>query len=103
MKIEVIKNDFGYIYRFELKEPDGTPTDLTGATINLRARHSEDSASTLVKAMTIDTPATDGVVLYTVAAVDFPKEGVYYAEIEVTAAGKLITYPGFTIVVIPKV
>lgn len=103
MKIEVIKNDFGYVYQFELKEPDGTPTDLTGASLLIRARHSEDSTALLSKVITIDTPAANGVALYTLETADFPIEGVYYAEIEMTVSGKKVTYPGFTIVVIPKV
>ncbi len=103
MKIEVIKNDFGYVYRFALKEPNGTATDLTAATVIIRARHSEDAGSTLSKALTLDTPLTNGIAFYTLAANDFPIPGVYYAEIEMTVTGKKVTYPGFTIVVIPKV
>lgn len=103
MKIEVIKNDFGYVYQFALKEPDGSATNLTGATIRIRAQHSEDENSTLEKTISADTPLTNGIAMYTLEAGDFPIDGVYYAEIEVTSAGKLVTYSGFTIVVIPKV
>lgn len=103
MKIEVIKNDFGYGYQFTLREPDGSPTDLTGAVVTLRAQHSEAESASLIKTISAEMPLASGVVLYVVDAADYPIEGVYYAEIELTAAGKKVTYPGFTILVIPKV
>lgn len=109
MKIEIIKNDFGYSYRFFLKEPDGTASDLTEAqSVKLRATHSEFPESFVEHDMVVDDAAT-GAVVYTLAADDFIREGVYYGEIQVTLGEESgepeqqVTYSGFTLIVLPRV
>lgn len=102
MKIEIIKSDYGYSYQFTLKEPDGTPSDITDSTVTLRARHSE-FGDVVEKPMTIINP-TAGTVKYELEEGDFTREGVYYAEVVTEVDGdRRATYPGFTLMVIPKV
>lgn len=104
MKIEIIKNDFGYSYRFYLKNADGSASSIdTDSTVKLRARHSENEDVVVEKELEISN-AAGGVVLYTLQASDFSRDGVYYGEIEVSLdAESKTTYQGFTIVVLPKV
>lgn len=107
IKIEVVKNDYGYSYIFNLKNPDGTAADLSGMTAKIRARHIDFPETTLEKSIEI-TDDEAGRCEYTVAADDFAKEGLYYAEVETTSGdesgdGATISYQGFSIVVIPKV
>lgn len=103
MKIEVIKNDFGYSYTFNLKEPDGTPSDLTGAVVTFKGTHSEFPSNKVETVMTVED-AVNGVASFTIAEDTFPIEGVYYGEIQaVYTTVKQVTYPDFTIVVIAKV
>jgi hypothetical protein len=103
MKIDIIKGDSGYGYSFNLKEPDGTITDLTAAeSAKIRATHSDFPEVTFEKAVSIED-AVNGIVLYTLGADDFTKDGVYYSEIRVTFPGKEITYQGFSMIVLPRV
>lgn len=76
---------------WELKAPDGTPVDLSGATARLMARDSAGtvvlSASTADGSLTI-TPATgriDMVVPY--AATETISPGAYQYDLEVTYGG----------------
>jgi hypothetical protein len=103
MKIEVIKNDFGYAYTFNLKEPNGTASDLTGAVVKFKGTHSEFPNNQAESTMAV-LDAANGIASFTVATDTFPIAGVYYGEIEaVYTTVKQVTYPGFTIVVLAKV
>lgn len=101
MKIEIIKGDYGYSYKFYLKEPDGSVSNLDGATLKLRAKHSEKDIA-VEKEVSVLTAAA-GTCLYTLGENDFQTDGVYYGEIEVSKESQLATYQGFTIIVLAKV
>jgi len=66
---------------------DGTPLDLTGATVTFHMVNSAGVAKITNAAATVEAPATDGKISYTWTASDTDTVGAFRAEFELTLAG----------------
>lgn len=102
--VKRIVGDYGDTYTFGLTEPDGTPSDLTGATAaKLQMRREGYSTYQASGACVIVSPPTGGVVTYTVAATDFPSPGIYYCQVEATYPTKTLTWDVLAVTVVDRV
>lgn len=88
-------NDTGPPLRRTLIEAaTGLPVDLTGASVKYIMTKEDKSTGKINAAMTIESPATSGVVRYDWQAADTTPAGNFPSEIEVTkASGEKITFP----------
>lgn len=73
-----------------LLNPDGTPTNLTGATVTFRMTNGTD---TVEAAAIVESPPTDGQVTYEWAPGDLDVWGGYAAEWIVDQSGATQTFP----------
>jgi hypothetical protein len=95
-------------FQTTLTQADGTPQDLTGATVIgvMRARGRPSGSAKVSQAMTIVAPATNGVVQLLWQAGDTDTPGVYDFETRVTlASGRAVSFPGGTkdtVMIVPK-
>ncbi len=86
------QNDTSPALRGTVKDGNGDPVDLTGATVHF---HMRDTSGNVV----IDAPATiitpaEGVLEYVWATGDTEAAGIFKAEFEVTFSdGSVATYP----------
>jgi len=98
-----IAGDYGDTLTFNLKEADGTPTNLSGATaVTFKARR-EGSTATVVDELAAVSDALNGIVTYIVQTTDFPVAGLYYCQIEVTFAARIVTWDVLVVNVVRKV
>ncbi len=70
-----------------------TNLDLEGAT-DIKLRIKSPAGTTVTRSLTganIDTPATQGIVRYLVAAADFTLPGLYKIQVSNETAGKKLT------------
>lgn len=68
---------------FTIKDPDGNPINLTGATIKLYVRKIGASVTKLQVSCSIDE-AINGTCFYNWQANDLNQDGSYHAELEIT-------------------
>ena len=104
-QITVLKGDYGYDLNFVLQDTTGVVYDLTTA-MSLLFRVQKPNGIEALKfanAMSVVAPATAGTCKYTTTSTDFNQTGVYNAEIQVTFAGKVITFDSIEITAIPKI
>lgn len=99
MSIEIKKGNYGIDLEFEVKNPDGTPFDLTGYTVTLKVW--KPGKATLSLSATCEIiDAANGKCRYTVKEGDFQEVGDFYAELELTKAGVCIDTETFGIKVV---
>jgi hypothetical protein len=101
--IPVFQGDYGYqLGPWTLEDGAGNPQNLNGATIVLNVQDSQDPSGALLfsGAVSIDN-ATSGLVHYTVANGNFPRPGVFLAQIVASYSGEQVSWPKFQIVVQP--
>ncbi|KKL83826.1 hypothetical protein LCGC14_1970830, partial [marine sediment metagenome] len=90
-KVIVKQNDFGYYLNFTVQNHDGTVFNLAGYTITLNVwRESRFPIILLAGACGI-VVAADGTCRYLVVTGDFPDEGMFKYELEMTAVGENIS------------
>lgn len=80
------RGDTSPAFRATLRDAEGDPIDLTGATARFLMR---DKLSRVVKvnaAADIESPETGGVVVYEWSAADTDTAGAFECEIEITFA-----------------
>jgi hypothetical protein len=99
-EIEIVKDDKNYDLQFTLKNYDQSVFDLTGYSLLFKAQAYADSSIKVSRAMTIVTAAS-GICKYTVQEGDFNLVGDYYAEIQCTKSGEIVTFTDLKIVVLP--
>lgn len=106
MRVKRVKQDqAGSRLRAQLLEPDGSPMDLTGATVRFLMRAPGSSALKVDGEGEIES-AAEGRVAYVWQAADLDQLGRYEAEWEVQRGGAVIRVPGDSYVridVIPSV
>lgn len=100
-KISVVQNDALYDLNFTLTDNSGTPINLAGATILLKAQIEHTTTLKFTGSMSI-VDASTGKCKYQVQATDFSQAGKYMAEIQVTIGTQIITYSGIIINVEPE-
>lgn len=90
----VKRNDSGRVIQATLGDADtGTPTDLSGCTVVFVMSHATTGTVREGNA-SVASPASAGVVNYTLSGTDTATAGTLNCEFEVTtAANKKITYP----------
>ncbi len=100
--LKLIQNDVGFDINFALKQNDGTTAfDLTLNTgLTFKMKLISSGTNKISAAITVDD-AFNGLCHYTVLANDLDTVGGYEQEIQVTFAGKTITFKGETIKVSP--
>jgi hypothetical protein len=101
--IEVNQNDYGYqLGPWTLEDGNGNAQNLTGASLVLNVQDSQDPSGALLfsNAVSIDN-AVSGIVHYTVASGNFPRPGVFLAQIVASYTGEVVSWPTFQIVVLP--
>lgn len=84
-------NDTRPLLHATLKDRDGTPIDLTGASVRFLWRL-QGTTSAQSKAATLVVPSA-GEVEVNLTPADLPTAGVYDAEFEITANGHVISVP----------
>lgn len=104
MAFTIKQSDTSPSIRATLKDADGNPINLTGATVQFHMK-SVDGTLTVDQAATITTPLA-GVVTYDWQASDTDVAGTYSAEFEVTYADLSVeTFPNtdnLAIVITPE-
>jgi hypothetical protein len=102
--IQVNQGDYGYeLGPWTMEDGSGNALNLTGATLALNVQDSQDPDSDLLfsGSISIDN-ATEGLVHYTVAQGNFPRVGVFLAQIVATYSGsEQVTWPTFQIKALP--
>lgn len=77
----------------QLKNPDGTPVDLTATDVDIRITKARGGDNVVNSTASIQN-ASDGVVRYTLQASDTEDSGRYRVEFEVTyGTGQVETFP----------
>lgn len=82
--------DAGLTVTFSVVKPDGTPYNLTGATVTWVVEGVGSFACTV-------TDPTGGVCTRTVAAADFTRPGRYRAQLKVTSGSSVFHSHIFTV------
>lgn len=100
-KIDIVAGDKGYSLTFTLENSDGTAYDITGMECNLKVQVQGGSALAFTGAMTV-TGGAAGQCQYTVLDGDFDDVGPYYAEIEVSGGGTVVTFQDIVITAKPQ-
>jgi hypothetical protein len=92
MSIQLVQNDTGFELSFTIKDGDGNAYDLTGASVEF---HLSDKAfENKVSGACSITDAEAGLCKYTVQDGDLDlTPGKYLGELQITAAGKVVTNP----------
>jgi hypothetical protein len=99
-----VQNDYGDTLTFNLKEADGSASDLTGQTsLKVQVRREGYSGFVWSNPAAILLPATNGQITYTVQAADFTVPGIYYLQVEVKFATKEVTYDVAIVNVEPEI
>jgi hypothetical protein len=101
--IPVNQNDYGYeLGPWTLEDGAGNPQDLTAATLVLNVQDTQDPSGALLFSgvISVDT-ASEGLVHYTVASGNFPRPGVFLAQIVASYSGEQVSWPTFQIIVVP--
>ena len=101
--IQINQNDFGYqLGPWTLEDGNGNAQDLTGATVALNVQDSQDPSDALLFSGSVSVDnATSGLVHYTVASGNFPRPGVFLAQVVASYSGEQVSWPTFQIIVIP--
>ena len=89
--VTIKKGDTDRFFADQLRV-DGTPTDLTGATVKFLLKPATGGAAKVNASASIVT-AAEGRVKYAPQPADVDTAGVFNQEWEVTIAGKVLTYP----------
>jgi len=101
--IQVNQNDYGYeLGPWTLEDGSGAAQNVTAAAIVLNVQDSQDPSGVLLftGSVSIDN-ATAGLVHYTVANGNFPRPGVFIAQIVASYSGEQVSWPAFQIIVLP--
>lgn len=101
---KVVQNDYGYQMPFSLQDGNGNAQDLTSASLVLNVQDSQDPYGALLftGALTVDD-ASLGLVHYTVANGNFPRYGIFLAQVVATYSGsEQMSWPPFQIIVEPE-
>ena len=87
MKLSVKKGDYGYYLYFHIRDAKGSPIDLVGYTLNLKAwvLGAPGDIKWTITGSIIN--ALKGVSRFEVANTHFTTAGKYVGEIELTKAG----------------
>lgn len=94
MTFYVKQNDTAPSIRATLKDGDDAVIDLTDATVRFHMRTIGGTTAKIDSAVSIVSPATDGVVQYDWIAADTDTIGSFQAEFEVTYSnGRIETFP----------
>jgi hypothetical protein len=99
-----IEKDFGDTVTLQLREADGTSSDLTGATAAF-VQVRREGYNTLLwnHAAVLVPPLTSGVITYLVQASDFIVPGKYYLQVSIVFGGvKEISYDIAAVEVAPE-
>jgi hypothetical protein len=102
--IPVNQGDYGYeLGPWTLEDGSGNAQNLTAASLILNVQDSQDPSGALLFAGSISIDnATQGLVHYTVANGNFPRPGVFLAQIVATYTGEQVSWPKFQIIVQPS-
>ena len=102
---KIVQNDWGYQIPFTLEDGNGSPVNLTGASLAMKVQNSQDPTSTdltLGGSIALDSP-TLGTCHYTVANGDFPTAGTFLVQVTATwASTEVLTWSGLILIVIPS-
>jgi hypothetical protein len=100
--IQVNQSDYGYeLGPWTLEDGNGNAQNLTGASLVLNVQDTQDPSGALLFTGTISVDnATSGLVHYTTANGNFPRPGVFLAQIVATYSGEQVSWPTFQIVVL---
>jgi len=77
-----VRNDYGYIITFNVREDDDTAYNLTGHTAIFKTKLVSSSFVSVSSPCTVSS-AGAGIVVYTIASGDLMTSGVYNAELQV--------------------
>jgi hypothetical protein len=100
--IDAHRGDYGYDITLTLQDASGAAIDLTNAQSVTFKIQRQGSATSTSGSADVMTPATSGMIKYTVQNTDFPKAGDYYAEAHVVfSTGERITFGDIIIKVKP--
>ena len=100
--LEVVQSDYGYNLNFALVNSDSSIFNLTGNTgILFKAQQTNRTALKFSGVMNVAS-ASAGTCYYTVAAGNFPQQGIYNAQIQVSFISGIVTFPNIQITVIAK-
>jgi hypothetical protein len=78
----------------QLVNENSSPTNLTGATVRIKAVNTETNAVEVDDVATVAVPATSGVVRYQTLVGQFDEVGLYRMEWEATfPTGPILTFP----------
>jgi hypothetical protein len=101
--IEVNQNDYGYqLGPWTLEDGNGNAQNLVGASLVLNVQDAQDPSAALLFTGSISIEnATSGLVHYTVTNGNFPRPGVFLAQIVATYIGEVVSWPTFQIIVLP--
>lgn len=100
-KIDIVAGDKGYALTFTLENSDGTAFDITGMDCSLKVQKQGESSLAFTGSMTV-TDGAAGMCEYSVAEGDFDDQGSYYAEIEVSGGGSVVTFSDIVITAKPQ-
>ncbi len=94
MTFYVKQNDTAPSIRATLKDGDDAVIDLTDATVRFHMRTIGGTTAKIDSAVSIVSPATNGIVQYDWTAADTDTIGSFQAEFEVTySSGRIETFP----------
>lgn len=96
------QDDVGYDLQFTVKDVDGNPFNLTGATVYFRACFPCSNSLKINGVCTLDVDPTTGQCTYTTVSGDFDTPGAMNAELYISVGGKEIRIQGMVIDVIKR-
>jgi len=105
MELSRFQNDYGYTLTFTLNLESGMLYDLTGSSVQFRAKQYDATSNVvLVRDCVVATDPATGICSYTVQKGDFAQVGHYAVELVVTnpTAVDLITLSAFELEIIPR-
>jgi hypothetical protein len=98
-QIIIPQKDKGYAIAFTVEYANATPRDLSGYTVNMKAWSPTIPGTLIVNNTCTPVNASAGTCTYTIASGDFNTVGLYYGELELTAAGIQESTETFKIIV----
>jgi predicted dehydrogenase len=92
MTFNLKQNDTSPNIQAQMFDGDGSPVDITNATVRFHVRNAEGTV--IIDEPAVILSATDGTVEYGWVAADTATAGTFQAEFEVTyESGKIETFP----------